>query len=79
VKAFENWFDDEMKCVINNSMIIYVHLEKLKSGMENLCSEFQDKINDIFGKEGGGRTMLNYFVIQEAVIVLCRKKTLHNE
>ena len=52
-----------MKSVIDNSMVTDSRLEELKSGMESLFSDFQDETNDLFGVEGGGRTLLNYFVI----------------
>ena len=62
-QSFRKWFDDEMKSVIDNLMVTNSRLDELKSGMEGLFSDFQDETDDIFGVEGGGRTLLNYCVI----------------
>ena len=72
-QSFRKWFDDEMKSVIDNSMVTDSRLEELKSGMEGLFSDFQDETNDLFGVEGGGRTLLNYFVIMAERTVQSKK------
>ena len=60
-QSFRKWFDDEMKSVIDNSMVTDSRLEELKSGMEGLFSDFQDDTNDLFGVEGGGENTVELF------------------